>query len=123
MFFPHLQRQQNFFCAASALVRNGSGCFGEMKGGRDVGYISFTPTGHRNSLCGLHFTNKYFGPLGGNIIPSLPPAREHTCAASALPISTSGLCAEMKSRRDEGLGSRISTGHKTSLCALCFSKK
>jgi hypothetical protein len=48
-------------CSASALATNASGLFGEMKSGRDDGYVSLISTGHRSSLRDLRYSNNCFG--------------------------------------------------------------
>jgi hypothetical protein len=56
-----------------------------------------------------------------DMIPSFPPDTEFPGAACALPICASRRFAELKCRRDEGYGSLIPTGHRTSLCGLCLA--
>jgi hypothetical protein len=58
-----------------------------------------------------------------DIFPSIPPATEIHCEASALASSASGRFGELKKMPVQGYFSLIPTGHRNSLCGLCFSKK
>jgi hypothetical protein len=56
-------------------------------------------------------------------IPSLSTATELPCEAFALATKALDLFDEMKSRRNDGYVSLIPSGHRTSLCGLCFTNK
>jgi hypothetical protein len=56
-------------------------------------------------------------------VRSFPPTTEIPCAPSALAGSSSRIFGEQKSRWDEGYVSLIPTGHRISVCGLCFSNK
>jgi hypothetical protein len=79
--------------AGSALAIFPSGIFGELKSGRNEGYVSLVPNGYRTSLCRLCHSKKYFVLFRGMKIRGMK---------DKIPFPT---------------------GHRNSLCGLCFSNQ